>query len=679
MRFLHNLPIKRKLMAITMLASGLALLLACVAFVTYEQVTSHKRIVQDLLITAEMTGANSAAGLTFNDTGSVEQALKSLSAQPSIVHACVYGKDGKPFAQYQRADVKGDFSPPPVQENGYHFGQSQLGLFRRINLAGEEVGTVYIEMDLSEMTARIWRYMLIVGVVLLASAGVAFLLSASLQKVISEPLAGLARTVTSVAEEKNYSVRAVKQGEDELGRLIDGFNHMLTQIQERDAALQESHTALEERVMERTRELANSLSLTRATLESTTDGILVTDGRGTVTNFNEKFIEMWRMPREVMDLKEEQKMLEVALSQLKDPQQFLSKVKDLYADPERESFDLLEFSDGRAFERYSKPQRVGEKTVGRVWSFRDITERKRAEQERGVMEVQLRHAQKLEAIGQLAAGIAHEINTPTQFISDNTRFVQDAFQDVKPAIEQCHRLLEAVKQNAVTEQMVREVEEAMQTADPEYLLTEVPKAVQQSLDGLRRVAKIVQAMKDFSHPGSESKTAVDLNRAIESTITVARNEWKYVSDVVTEFDPELPAVPCLPGEFNQVILNILINAAHAIADVVGHGEKGKGKITVSTQRMGDWVEVRINDTGTGIPEAARDKVFDPFFTTKPVGKGTGQGLAIARSVIVDKHGGNITFETEIGKGTTFIIRLPLGGQPVSKKESQNEKANLVHR
>ncbi len=291
--------------------------------------------------------------------------------------------------------------------------------------------------------------------------------------------------------------------------------------------------------------------------------------------------------------------------------------------------------------------------------FTDITEHKQEEQKRVALELQLRQAQKLETIGQLAAGIAHEINTPTQFISDNTRFVQDAFQDVKPAIEQCHRLLEAVKQNAVTEQMVREVEEAMQTADPEYLLTEVPKAVQQSLDGLRRVAKIVQAMKDFSHPGSESKTAVDLNRAIESTITVARNEWKYVSDLVTEFDPELPPVPCLPGEFNQVILNMLVNAAHAIADVIGHGENGKGKITISTRRMGDWVEVRISDTGTGIPEAARSKIFDPFFTTKPVGKGTGQGLAIARSVVVDKHGGNIDFETELGQGTTFIIRLPL--------------------
>ena len=309
----------------------------------------------------------------------------------------------------------------------------------------------------------------------------------------------------------------------------------------------------------------------------------------------------------------------------------------------------------------------------------DITERKQAERERAVLEVQLRHAQKLEAIGHLAAGIAHEINTPTQYIGDNLRFVHDAVRDMSPVLEQHRQLLEAAKQNAVTEPMVQELETRVKAADLDYLLVEVPKALEQSLDGVRRVSKIVQAMKEFSHPGSESMTAVDLNRPIENTITVARNEWKYVADVVTDFDPELPPVPCLLAGFNQVILNILINAAHAIGDVAGHGENSKGKITVSTQRVDDFVEVRISDTGTGIPEAARSRIFDPFFTTKPVGKGTGQGLAIARSVIVDKHGGTIEFETEMGKGTTFIIRLPLNRQPVAKKEHTDEEADLVCR
>jgi signal transduction histidine kinase len=189
------------------------------------------------------------------------------------------------------------------------------------------------------------------------------------------------------------------------------------------------------------------------------------------------------------------------------------------------------------------------------------------------------------------------------------------------------------------------------------LKEEIPKALSQALSGVQRVARIVQAMKDFSHPGTESKTPIDLNRAIESTLTVCRNEWKYVAELETDLDASLPAVSCLPGEFNQVILNIVVNAAHAIADQAKDGEKGV--IRVTTRRVNDRVEIRISDTGTGIPESARGRVFDPFFTTKEVGKGTGQGLAIARSVVVDKHQGEIFFETEMGKGTTFIIRLPI--------------------
>jgi signal transduction histidine kinase len=176
---------------------------------------------------------------------------------------------------------------------------------------------------------------------------------------------------------------------------------------------------------------------------------------------------------------------------------------------------------------------------------------------------------------------------------------------------------------------------------------------------VQRVSKIVGAMKEFSHPGTGEKTAVDLNRAIESTLTVATNEWKYVAEVATDLDAALPPVVCLPGEFNQVILNMVVNASHAIGDVVGDGGKGKGTITVSTRHDGDDVEIRIRDSGTGMPEHIRARIFDPFFTTKGVGRGTGQGLAIAHSVIVDKHGGTIQVESEVGKGTTFILRLPI--------------------
>jgi PAS domain S-box-containing protein len=287
--------------------------------------------------------------------------------------------------------------------------------------------------------------------------------------------------------------------------------------------------------------------------------------------------------------------------------------------------------------------------------------------ERNQLREQLLQAQKLESVGQLAAGIAHEINTPTQYIGDNVRFMKEAFQDIRNLLAHYERLLSLAKSDSLTGESIRKIEEAVKRADAGYLLEEIPKAVDQTLEGVSRVSAIVSAMKEFSHPGTKEKVPLDLNHAIDSTITVARNEWKYVAEMETEFDPALPMIQCLPGEFNQVILNLIVNAAHAISDVVREGGQEKGKITVKTRSLPDSVEIRVQDNGSGIPEEIRGRIFDPFFTTKEIGKGTGQGLAIARSVIVDKHGGTIHFETGMGKGTTFIVRLPRDGETLALK------------
>jgi signal transduction histidine kinase len=290
---------------------------------------------------------------------------------------------------------------------------------------------------------------------------------------------------------------------------------------------------------------------------------------------------------------------------------------------------------------------------------REMAKQQEAEAARSLMEMKLRHAQKMESIGQLAAGIAHEINTPTQYIGDNIRFLQTSFADLNHLHENYHRLLGAARENAVTPALIAETDFALNQMNFDFLVAEIPKAISQSLEGVERVARIVRAMKDFSHPGTKHKSFIDLNQAIETTLAVAGNEWKYVSKMVTEFDATLPPVPCFPGELNQVILNLVVNAAHAIADITADGSKSMGTITVITRRHGEWIEIHIRDTGGGIPEKIRANIFDPFFTTKPVGKGTGQGLAIAHTVIVEQHGGQLTFETEPGVGTCFIIRLPL--------------------
>jgi signal transduction histidine kinase len=289
--------------------------------------------------------------------------------------------------------------------------------------------------------------------------------------------------------------------------------------------------------------------------------------------------------------------------------------------------------------------------------------------ERKTLESQLVQAQKLESIGQLAAGIAHEINTPTQFVGDNTYFLQTAFEKLKKLLSSYENLLVEAKGGDLSKDSIQRVDAAVEESRINFLCEEIPKALEEAQDGISRISTIVRAMKDFSHPPAEEKTLIDLNKAIETTITVARNEWKYVAEMVTDFDSSLQQVPCHVGEFNQAILNMIVNAAHAISDFADNGNKGKGTITISTRQMNDYAEICICDTGTGIPKSARGRIFDPFFTTKEVGSGTGQGLAIAHSVVTQKHGGSIIFDTEIGKGTTFIIRLPINGKLSDETEA----------
>lgn len=293
-----------------------------------------------------------------------------------------------------------------------------------------------------------------------------------------------------------------------------------------------------------------------------------------------------------------------------------------------------------------------EKSLGLLITGADITERRHLEE-------QLRQAQKLEAIGQLAAGIAHEINTPTQYVGDNTTFLKQSWSAISQLARTALRIEQECPAGAIPGDAATRLRQSVEGADLDYLLDEIPKAIDQSLEGVQRVAKIVRAMKEFSHPGAEEKSPLDINRAIETTVTVARHEWKYVAEVETQFDPHLPLVPCHAGEFNQAILNLLINAAQAIRQAAGDGSDAKGKIVIATRGDQNWVEISIQDTGCGIPEEIQSRIFEPFFTTKAVGQGTGQGLALAHATIVRKHGGRIWFETFPGKGTTFFLSLPV--------------------
>jgi PAS domain S-box-containing protein len=289
-----------------------------------------------------------------------------------------------------------------------------------------------------------------------------------------------------------------------------------------------------------------------------------------------------------------------------------------------------------------------------VGVIRDVTDHTRLATELG-------HARKLEAVGQLASGIAHEINTPTQYVGDGVHFLKEAFEGYRRLVGQYRRAVEVLEKAGGQDALVSEIHATEEDVDLSYLEANVPGSFESCLDGVSRISTIVRAMKEFAHPDQKEMAPADLNKALQTTLAIAKNEYKYVAEVTTEFG-DLPSVVCHVGDLNQVFLNLIVNAAHAIGDVVGKGGS-KGKIRIRTCSEGDMVRVDIADNGAGIPEVIRHRIFEPFFTTKGVGKGSGQGLAIARSIVTTKHRGSLTFESDVGKGTTFTIRLPVGDSP----------------
>jgi signal transduction histidine kinase len=308
---------------------------------------------------------------------------------------------------------------------------------------------------------------------------------------------------------------------------------------------------------------------------------------------------------------------------------------------------------GRVYGRlYATRRAIEARVMERTAELRDaITELERTQG-------QLVQAQKLEAIGSLAAGVAHEINTPIQFVGDNTRFLDESFGRLSVFHRAAIELAEAARGvDAVASELER-FDHAVEDADLDFLAEEIPSAVAQAREGVGRVAEIVQALKSFAHPGMESKSPVNINKAVTDTLAVSRSEWKYIADVRTDLDHDLPQVPALAGPLNQALLILIVNAAQAMEDHLA-GTGGKGTIAITTSVEDDAVVISVEDDAGGIPEEIQDRIFDPFFTTKEVGRGSGQGLSIARSVIVEQHDGDLSFEVRPGEGTTFHMRLPL--------------------
>ncbi|CAA7619575.1 Hybrid sensor histidine kinase [Candidatus Terasakiella magnetica] len=445
-----------------------------------------------------------------------------------------------------------------------------------------------------------------------------------------------------------------------------GYVTTYTDVTRRHTAEQELRRAyddLEDRVEDRTRELSDQIrirSLTEAALrasrerlkgitDSLFEGVMMVNAQGLTAFANPSAKGLLEIGDNLGDI--EGYPLD-SLMQLRTKTGTVafaaSPFRQALLDntPQRDDDAVFVTAAGTAVEVAYACAPLGEDEARRsvIISFRDIATLKSAQRE-------ALQASRLASVGQLAAGIAHEINTPVQYIGDNLRFIGDALSKLA-ALAQAGRDLAATTDPAAADR----VKALVTSSKLPFLLEELPVAVQESLDGITQIAKIVLSMKEFSHPGTTVKTATDINRALESTLTVSHNAWKQAATVETVFDPTMPRVPCLASELNQVFLNLIINAAQAIEE---SGKPLPGRIAVTTFNHGGYVEILIADSGNGIPPAIRERIFDPFFTTKDVGKGTGQGLAICRNVVVVKHGGSLGFESIEGQGTTFYVRLPV--------------------
>jgi len=428
----------------------------------------------------------------------------------------------------------------------------------------------------------------------------------------------------------------------------------ITEKKNMELELQLANEMLEQRVSSRTQELATTNRKMNQILSSISSILFVVGANGRLNQWNTSATEILRQPAtEILGVKLQDLRLSLNVAPLVEGLEKCRKENQ----PMKIHNLRYENKDGKeGFLAFNVNPILAEdgELEGFLFLGDDITELK-------ILESQLSQAQRLESIGQLAAGIAHEINTPIQYIGDSVAFLRDVFTELQRLMEPFEQLKH---KGSITPEsfaaLAEAIDNTLRDIDYAFLQVEIPKSFDRVLEGIDRVSTIVQAMKRFSHPDRQEKRAVDINRAVENTLTVSHNEWKYVADLTTDLAPDLPAVICFPGDLNQVLLNVIINAAHAITDVV-RGTQAKGRITVATRLVDDTVVIAIADTGTGIAPEIREKIFDPFFTTKEVGHGTGQGLAIAYDIVVNKHGGTLTFETEVGKGSTFFIHLPISG------------------
>jgi PAS domain S-box-containing protein len=596
--------------------SAVSLILACAAFVMHELLTFRKQLSNQVATLAEVIGDNCSAAIELNNPKQAAKTLAALAAEPHIAAACVFKTDGAIFATYTRGDEH--FVMPPMGKAGHEFADKHLHLFREITVDSNAVGTIYLKSDLTVLSDSIIRYLQIVGLVFALSVSVALFLSNRLQRIVSGPILHLATVARSITTQSQYSARARKQNNDELGDLVDAFNQMLSQIQERDRALQAARDTLEVRVEQRTGELEHSLSVLHATFEATAEGIVVVDANGKVVSYNEKFVKMWGLPTPIPSNSSGTELISKVAQNIKDADACLARMRQLYSEPDAESHDLVEFKDGRVFERYSQPQRIGGRSVGRVWSFRDVTERKVAEES-------LRKSdERFQLVARATNDAVWDWDIPANTLWWNQGFKtlfgykdEENQTDLTSRTERMHpedrdRIMEGIRRVIEGPETYWASEYRFRRADGSYAYIYDRGYVMRAQDG--RPLRMVGAMVDITQ---RRQSEEEVLRARDLAEAANRAKSQFLANVSHEIRTPMNAIigmtnfaleTNLSGEQRSLLLTVQDSAdtlLNIINDILDFSKVEAGKMELQPIRFN--LRERLEDTVSTFGVRAREK------------------------------------------------------------------------
>ncbi|MCG8695641.1 MAG: ATP-binding protein [Minwuiales bacterium] len=612
----------------------------------YLKSSNEAQLLERSRVTAQLFSTMTSDAVLSTDLATLDALVAQTLKNDGIVYVRVRHASGIVLSQDGDADaLAADFvEDRRVDETD---DDGRLDVAYPITAAGEEFGRVEIGLSTSLIDAVIAdasRWMLSVAA---AEIGLVAVFGLMLGSILTRQLARLRRGARRVADGE-FGYQLPVSGKDELADTTASFNAMSV------ALAKFAEEALEaKRQAEAGRDYAETVL--HDAMNSMDQSVLIVDERERVEFVNDAFKSSYAaalaggdIPAHFTDLAQ----VTMSLTKAEDGGQ--SRVARL-RDVENNPFWQSERTDGRILMNSQSRMSGG----GIVVVETDVSDLYEALERNRRLEMELMHSQKMESLGTLASGIAHEINTPIQYIGDNIRFLSGSVAD----------MIAAVNDAAADGAEPGSLKQKLDAADWDFLVDEIPSALREAGQGVQTVGDIVRSVKRFSHPESSEKTPHDLGQLVETVVTVSRNQWKDHATVECDFDPALGAVPCFPGDLNQVLINLIVNAAQAIEESGGR----QGLIRVATRRHGDNAEITVADNGPGIPDDKVERIFDLFFTTKAPGLGTGQGLAICRSIVETKHGGRLSVQSTVGTGTSFTISLPMG-EPVKPKAEAESAA-----